>query len=367
MKRNREASPLEILVRDEIAAHGPMRFDTFMERALYHPQHGYYASGGVRTGWNGHFLTSPELDPAFGELWATAVEQVWDACDRPAHFELIEVGPGEGSLAATLVHAASTEFREALRVHLVERTDAVRARQEQVLEDLDVSWYRSLDAVPPGPGVVILNEVLDNLPVRTFESDGEYLREVLVSVEDDVLVEVLDVADAGRTHIPSGERVEVRPGVKALVGSAGRILSKGALVVVDYGYRQADAHRYPTGTIVCYSEAGADPFPLLDVGNKDITAHVDWTTLEIDLLRAGFKTWGPETQRELLLRLGAADLDHSLKRRYESAIADGRGADALAAISRRQALRALLDRGGLGSLEVVCGWKEVEPPLYAAQ
>jgi SAM-dependent MidA family methyltransferase len=91
---------LEESIAGEIRRVGPMSFGRFMNFALYHPEQGYYATDPDRIGWKGYFLTSPVLDPGFGELWAEGFRRVWAECGRPSHFEIIEVGPGDGSFAA---------------------------------------------------------------------------------------------------------------------------------------------------------------------------------------------------------------------------------------------------------------------------
>src|SRR5688500_7615789 len=106
-----------------------MPFGAFMQMALSHPRLGYYASGAERTGWHGHVVTSSELDPAFGELWVRAFEQIFEACGRPDRFSVVEIGPGEGSFAAAVLEAASPALRSALSYTLVERVARMEDRQ----------------------------------------------------------------------------------------------------------------------------------------------------------------------------------------------------------------------------------------------
>ena len=117
-------------VLEVIRREGPITFARFMTMALYQPGSGYYAAGPERSGWGGHYLTSPELDPAFGELWAHAFEQVWDQLGRPDRFDVIEIGPGEGGFSeAVLRSVAGTPFGSALSYQLVEPQPALEERQ----------------------------------------------------------------------------------------------------------------------------------------------------------------------------------------------------------------------------------------------
>src|SRR5918999_489992 len=104
-RRERVSSDLLEFLRERIRAHGPMPFAAYMSHVLYHPRHGYYAAGPERSGWRGHFLTSPELDPSFGALWAHAFEEIWDACGRPPEFTIVEIGPGEAGFARGVLGA----------------------------------------------------------------------------------------------------------------------------------------------------------------------------------------------------------------------------------------------------------------------
>ncbi|HYO61474.1 MAG TPA: SAM-dependent methyltransferase, partial [Actinomycetota bacterium] len=168
---------LERVLHERIARDGPLPFGAFMQLALYHPRHGYYSGGRPRTGWRGPFVTSPELDPSYGELWARAVAKVWEACGSPDPFAVVEVGPGEGGFAHALLSALDGELRRAVRYRLVERVPQVQERQRERLAGFDAEWSASITELPRSEhGVVFANEILDNLPVHLVERrDGELL------------------------------------------------------------------------------------------------------------------------------------------------------------------------------------------------
>jgi SAM-dependent MidA family methyltransferase len=360
----RLGTPLEGLLRDVIRERGPISFRDYMDACLYHPEHGYYASGRARTGRRGHFVTSPELDPAFGALWSRAFEEVWEACGCPDDFTIVELGPGEGGFAAALLSAATGPFAAALRCVLVEPHATIATRQRARLGgDGRVVWRPGLPEVAPvSAGVVFANEVLDNLPVHVLERRGGQVLEVHVTASaeglDEILLPVAAAEPAEERAEPAeGERHEVGIEAGAMVDAAARLLERGALVLVDYGYTDAAAH--PRGTVVAYSSAGADDSVLERPGERDITSHVDWAAIATSLAGAGLDAQPPVTQRDTLLALGIQDLDRLLRAEHEEAIETGAGAAAVRALSRRYALRALLDPGGLGGLQVVVGTKSV--------
>jgi NADH dehydrogenase [ubiquinone] 1 alpha subcomplex assembly factor 7 len=337
-----------------------------MDACLYHPEHGYYASGAARTGRRGHFLTSPELDPAFGALWCRAFEGLWEACGSPSRFTVVELGPGEGGLAAALLAASAGGFAEALQYVLVERHPAVAERQRARLGGSRVQWRAGLSQVDPLPaGVVFANEVLDNVPVHVIERRAGDVCEVHVAVTAAGLEEVLlppsrpELAARG-ARLAEGERREVGLEVEAVVGAAGALVERGAVAFVDYG--TADGRARAGGTVVAYSGGGADSSVLERPGERDITAHVDWGTIASSLRTAGFRVWPPVAQRDTLLALGITELDGRLRAEHEVAVRRGAGAAAVRAFSRRQALRALLDPGGLGGLQVLVATKAAQWP-----
>ena len=161
---------LEVLLRERIASVGPITFAEYQDSALYHPELGYFA-GDQRSGWRGHFLTSAELDPAFGALWAVGFRRIWEWLGRPEPFELIEVGPGEGGFAKSVLSVVEGDFAHALIYRLVERIPALVERQMSLLNTHDnVVWSSSIDEpTPVAHGAVMANEVLDNLPVHLLE------------------------------------------------------------------------------------------------------------------------------------------------------------------------------------------------------
>jgi SAM-dependent MidA family methyltransferase len=365
-------NPLQKEIVERIRTAGPLPFAAYMQLALYDVQHGYYSGGAQRTGWRGHFITSPELDPSFGTLWAKAFRDVWSACGSPTTFEVVEIGPGEGGFAAAVLDAVDGDLRSALTYRLVERTPIVRDRQQQLLAGRDrVLWTESVTEIPHiGAGVVFANEVLDNLPIHLIEMrDGELL-ELCVGEEEGELIFVTRppsnpelVAFLERTGmaIAEGERAEITLAGESLVTRIAGILGAGALVFVDYGFT-AEQMAERGGTLIAYSSFGADTEVLSGPGEKDITAHANWTSTADAMRRSHLAVTSARPQREMLVSLGARDLDSRFRSDYEAAIAEGRGADAVAALSRRQALGALLDPGGLGGLQVLAGLKGIDAP-----
>ncbi|MGI8775288.1 MAG: class I SAM-dependent methyltransferase [Actinomycetota bacterium] len=365
---------LEQLLRATIEAEGPLPFDRYMEMALYEPGLGYYARGPERSDWTGDFITAPQLDPAYGELWAAGIEQLWRAAGEPASFGVIEIGPGEGGFARSVLDALPGDGR--FHYTLVERLPALAARQRELLRSQErVEWVSDLAAAPKLPhGVVIANEVLDNLPVKLVTRTPDGLREKHVIVEDGALgfAEVppgnATVRCMSRSDLApiEGGCVEVPVRTEAFVRGALAHVETGAALFIDYGAEGRILSERPAGTLACYSPRGLDDDPLQEPGSKDITAHANWSLVRRAIEDEGATALGPLPQSEVLRSLGLGTIDGRLRGEYDDALAAGRGADAVRALSRRQALGALTARGGLGGFEVMAALKGVEPPPFLA-
>ena len=361
---------------ERIRAEGPLSFAEYMRVALYDPERGYYRAGGERTGWRGHFVTSPEIDPAFGALWARAFDEIWRLLDRPERFVVVEVGPGEGGFALSLLKSSGAEFLQALDLRLVEIDPERRRRQERLLSSAPtakaVSWTESVDEMDSFPhGIVFANEVLDNQPVHVLRNRAGGLQELHVGVDDGRLAEVwLDCADDGlieralASDRPAGVEVEISPAAEDLAFRCAQLPQSGAAVFVDYGLEPGAEDR-ARATLASYSAAGAGNRTLLEPGTADLTAHVDWAAVGAACAQeAGVATYGPLEQRRVLLDLGARVFDERLRDEHGVHLQAGRGAEAVKALSRRQALRAILDPGGLGGLHVFVAARNLDAPAW---
>ena len=339
-----------------------------MEVALYDPEHGYYSAPDAPTGWRGDYLTSPELDPAFGALWTGAFEQIFRACGRPDGFTLAEIGPGAGGFTAAVLGAAGGSFAESLRFVLVEISETRRAALTRRFDDDRISISESVDAVDSLVGCVFANEVLDNLPVHVIEARDGRVVELYVDRRDGDLIERWlpcsnrDVLDGAGRSITEGSRIEVCPAAERMAARCAGLVTRGAVVFVDYGRRPDQED-----TLLAYSATGVDDRLLERPGAKDLTHHVDWGPVIATLRAGGFRVGGPIMQRDVLRALGSDDLDRDLTAAHRRAVAEGRGVEGVRTASRRQALAALCDRSGRGGVQVIAALKDIDVPYFLTQ
>ncbi len=363
---------LRDLIAERIRTRGPITVAEFMDLALYHPTLGYYARRPRRSGRGGDFVTSVDVSPLFGELLAVQFAEMWRLAGAPAVFDLVEAGASDGRLARDVLdaaRAAEPAFYGAVRLHLVERSDAARAVQVETLGPHRAKLASQGAAVPSGlTGVVFANELLDALPVHLVVMRPDGLREVLVSERGGRLVPVeappstpalaAHLARVGAALAP-GQRAEVRLAADAWVTEAGRALVRGFLLLVDYGHEAAVLYSplYADGTLRSYRTHALDPSPddwLLEPGRRDLTAHVDLTGVRLAAERAGLTPLAALDQTYFLLGLGLAER-----------AAGAPGTPPADVRRRRLAAKRLVVPGGPGSThKVLIFGKDVgTPPL----
>jgi SAM-dependent MidA family methyltransferase len=293
---------------------GWLPFDRYMSMVLYEPGLGYYARGarlfGRMPSSGSDFVTAPELSPLFGAALARQLAQALDASGTD---EVVEFGAGSGALAAQLLGALGGRLR---RYSIVELSGALRARQAQAL----APWgerVRWLDTLPDAlAGVVVGNEVLDAMPVQLLTWDGERWLERGVVLEGGGLAWA-DRPTAlrppvGADFVP-GSVTEVHPQAEAFIRTLAGRLRRGAAFFIDYGFPDREYYhpQRTGGTLMCHrahrAEAAADG-PLQALGQKDITAHVNFSAIALAGQEAGLDVLGYTSQARFLLNCGFGDL-----------------------------------------------------------
>ena len=292
-------------------AGGWLPFDEFMRLALYEPGLGYYANERAKFGAmpasGSDFVTAPELSPVFGQLLAA---QVAEALQRTQTDEVWEFGAGSGALAEQLLSTLGDACR---RYTIVELSGTLRARQQARLAAFGdkVRWVAELPARMQG--VVVGNEVLDAMPVKLLvRRQGEWQERGVALAGDGFAWS--DRATALRPPLepglPAGAEylTEIHLQAEAFVATLGERLARGALLLIDYGFGEAEYYhpQRHMGTLVCHHLHRVDADPLALVGHKDITAHVNFTGIALAAQEAGLDVLGYTTQAHLLINCGLA-------------------------------------------------------------
>ena len=324
-------SPLATALAEKIRKSGPMRFDLFMQASLYHEEHGFYASGQVRTGTQGDFLTPVSAGPVLGQLLARQADEWHAALGRPSSVLLAEQGADRGFLAADLLHSIASfhpELRAAARMQLVEPLPSLAAQQKERLHQLGDSfplhWHHDLADFNSEkmPCFFYSSELVDSFPVRLVRHRAGTWQELFVHWADgsfdwseqpaspDLLQEIQ------RWKVPpiEGFTTEIRPSAGPWIRTLGQRIPQGLILTLDYGLSAPDLY-HPTrsaGTLSALRAHLRSPDPLADPGHQDLTSHVNFTELT------------QEGEQEEILTLGLADFSQGLTRLAEPLLSEGK-------------------------------------------
>ena len=304
---------------------GPISFAAFMEAALYDPEFGYYMTAGPRIGREGDYYTSLDVHPIFAELVGRQIAQAAEEIVPSGEFTIVEMGAGKGLLAQHLLNAYrrdKPDFLARLRYLLVERSPAMVETQKQRLLELtgtgvNIAWVLDLDAVSADSitGVFLSNELVDAFPVHRLVKRPLGLREIFVGWDGRRFIEIeappfspdLEAYFARiGISLEVGQQAEVNLQALAWMRQIGTRLRRGLVVTIDYGHAAADlfAPARKTGTLLGYYRHTVSDSPYVHVGQQDLTAHVDFTSLALAGQDVGLKVTGFTNQLHFLIGLG---------------------------------------------------------------
>jgi len=316
-------TPLEEKLIAEIAQDGPISVEQFMGRCLGDPLYGYYM-GKDPFGRGGDFITAPEVSQMFGEAIGVWLATAWQMMGSPKKVHLIELGPGRGTLMADMLRAANVlpEFVEAIEVHMVDMSPALRKVQGETLKGvaLDVHWHQRFEQVPAGPSLIVANEFFDALAVRQIvRAEGGWF-ERMVGVDDaGELCLMLADKPVANAEVPGWAReaevgavAEISPQRQAMAEQIGKHITKhgGAGLIIDYGH----ALSFAGDTFqAVYRHKFVDV--LHRPGQSDLTSHVDFQELAKGFEDGGAAVHGPRTQQAFLIAMGLREREAVLKKK----------------------------------------------------
>ncbi|AGY58331.1 hypothetical protein GKIL_2085 [Gloeobacter kilaueensis JS1] len=348
-------------------------FAVFMDLALYHPRYGYYSRPAEAIGAGGDYYTAPHLGPDFGELLAVQFVEIWQRLAEPEPFDLVEIGAGQGLLAADIleyIHAQAPAMGAGLRYTLIERSGTLAAQQKKRLRAFDVRW-QSLEAIEEQAitGVLFCNELLDALPVHRFCVENGQLQEVFVEVSEDGhgfrpvlappstprLEAHLNALGLRVEDLPDGFTSEINLAALDWLTEVERVLRRGFVLIIDYGYTANQYYRpvRSEGTLQCYYRHTLQADPYRHIGSQDLTSHVDFTALTQQAEALGLRTVGFTRQNFFLWALGLGERLAALGTPTSYEQLQER-------LRRREALQQLVKPDGLGEFGVLVLSKNVD-------
>jgi SAM-dependent MidA family methyltransferase len=343
-------------------------FTRFMDLALYAPGLGYYAAGARKFGWEGDFVTAPEISPMFAQCLAVQARQVMDACGA----QILELGPGSGVLAADLFGALKEQGAAPDRYLLLEVSPDLRERQQALIAERfpgDRARFEWIDRLPESiEGFVIANEVLDVVPFSlVHRNDGDILERGVILTDagfawDDQPMPEGELKRRARAVFPPGDYdylSEIALAAEALVRTIAKSLTRGIALFIDYGF-PAREYYHPQrsmGTMRCHYRHRFHGDPFFLPGLQDITAHVDFTAMAQAAESAGAEVYGFTTQAYFLISCGLAVL-----------VAGGDPNMTLSRLKATSAVHRLISPAEMGELfKVLAIGRGFEGPLQGFQ
>jgi len=312
-------TPLAELLADRIRRFGPITFADYMRECLYHPVHGYYSKAESKR--FADYYTSADVHPIFARLLARQFAEMWETLGRPEEFTLVEGGAGAGRFASQVLDFCEAKlpvFYDALRYVAVERS---AARREQATihakRHATAGHFVSSAEVPAhiAAGCFFSNELVDALPVHRVVMDRGTMNEVFVAHHDGEFVDVVAPLSTcaiseyfGVQGITLHQGQHAEAGLEACdwISEIGRHLERGYVLTIDYGHPAADLFddHHMRGTLLAYQNHSASEDFYAAPGEQDLTAHVNFTALELWGKRSGLETAGFTSQTAFLLVLG---------------------------------------------------------------
>ncbi len=328
------------------AAGGAISFSDYMQLALY-GQDGFYTTGGRAGRRGGDFITSPEVGPLFGTVIARALDVWWKELGSPNQFDVVECGAGPGTLARSIL-AAQPECAAAMQYVAVELSASQRALHPQ--------GVKSCETMPDGPinGVILANELLDNLPFRLFVFDGAWMEAFVSLASGGQFVEVLRTPDVVPSCLPKtaplGSRAPIQDLAASWVRDSLANISNGLLLLLDYcSTSTAEIALTPWREwLRTYRDQGRGTHYLTEPGSQDITTQV-----MIDQLPTGFTS---STQADFLMQWGIDELVCEGSDYWES-MKTAPDVAAMKMRSRATEAKSLTDQSGLGVFSVL-SWQK---------
>jgi SAM-dependent MidA family methyltransferase len=362
-------TPLAEILALQIKERGRITFAEYMDACLYHPEHGYYAKKDQQA-WR-DYVTSVDVAPVFGRLLARQFHEMWTLLGRPSPFCLVEAGAGSGDLAKQILDCASEslgEFYSALHYIAVERSATRRVTQEKTLEKhLAAGRFEACEQLPDeiACGCLFSNELFDALPAHRVVEEHLELREMYVAHDGQAFYEesgplfssaIASYFTEQGIALREGQMAEAGLSACEWIEGAGKRLRRGFVLTIDYGHEARELYdeRHSRGTLLAYSRHRASEDFYRAPGEQDLTAHVNFTALDMWGARGGLTRLGYTSQTNFLL---------ALARQTDFADLYPAGASEHEQIAARLRFKTLIHPEGMGeTFKVLAQYRGIDSP-----
>jgi SAM-dependent MidA family methyltransferase len=300
------------IIKTRIANEGPISFHDFMEMALYYPGLGYYTSNCNRIGKDGDYYTSPHFTSLFGEMIAKQLEEMWLLLGK-RQFTVVEYGAGQGLLCLDILNELkqNKDLYDGLNYCIIEKSPAMRQKEKNILHE-KVTWHDSIKDIGGFCGCIISNELLDNFAVHRVVMEDE-LKEIYVDHCNGFKEIMLPASYQLKNYfnqlnitLPAGYYTELNLQATEWIKENAMALREGFVMTIDYGYPSSElynGHR-SSGTIACYHKHSVNRNLYDNIGEQDITAHVNFSALQHWGMKNGLSQCGYTSQADFLRSMG---------------------------------------------------------------
>jgi NADH dehydrogenase [ubiquinone] 1 alpha subcomplex assembly factor 7 len=284
--------------------------DNFFKNVLYDKKIGYYSSN-QPFGEKGDFITAPKISNLFSEIIAIWMISTWQAFGRPKIFNIVELGPGDGSLTKILldVFKKFPEFNKAKKIHLFEISNFLKKLQKKNIKNNEIKWINNYNNLKDGPIVFFGNEFFDAIPIKQFKRKQNFLYEKYFSLDgNDNIKEIFKkssikdklIIDSFKT-LKKLRFIEFpKLGLKELDKIIKKIKKyNGCLLIIDYGYLKPN-NENTLQSVMKHKKNNL----LNNLGKADITAHVNFKLLREFFLKSNLKIKNTVSQKEFLKNMG---------------------------------------------------------------
>jgi SAM-dependent MidA family methyltransferase len=303
---------LSEIIAQKINDGGPISFHDFMKMALYYPGLGYYTSLKNRIGPGGDYYTSPCVASFFGELIGKQIEEMWRLSGE-GEFTIVEYGGNNGMLCNDILNQIrnNRELYSKARYYIIEKNFGNEKKFDGIHEN--ATRCDSINDINITNGCVLSNELVDNFPVHRVVMKGE-LMEIFVDHNNGGFKEVLipasdaltDYFDQLNIHLPEGFQTEVNLQAINWIEEVAAKLEKGFVITIDYGFPSSKLYHEQrrSGTLLCYHKHRINSSPYENIGEQDITSHVNFSALQHWGSKYGLDCCGFTDQASFLRALG---------------------------------------------------------------
>ena len=345
---------LGAIIREKITDEGPIGIDEYMSLCLSNPRFGYYMTRDP-LGNAGDFTTAPEISQIFGELIGLWLAQAWLDQNQPETINLVELGPGRGTLMADILRVAQKlpAFANAIDTFLVETSPMLTEIQKKTLSSHEVIWLESTDNLPANPTFFVANEFFDALPAKQFQKVDDIWLERVVTIKDNALSFGLQKSLKQDFHpgLPDGTIVETSTHSVNITKIISHNINKlgGAALICDYGSKDGSGDTLQAIRNHKFASIFEEP------GTADLTTHVNFGNLIQTVQSCACRL---TTQQQFLTEMGIMQRAQTL----------AEGKDATTQASIKSAVARLTEKDQMGSLFKVLSIlpsSAPEPPGFA--